>query len=398
MSERGLVVDRSGDAIELAFIEDGRLTDFWHRHPQAVTGAIFKARVVGIERAIDGAFLDLGQPAARPAFLLGREARPAARDRTPGAKRNSIERLVQVGQTLTVQGTREAQGDKGARVTTRLRIDGRVLGLATHDAANHVSPRVKRAQREPLLARLDELRPQGGLLARRLAGEVSDRMLADDYAALSAFAEQLSAAMGTGPVEPNLPLADAMIWQALDWPIDTIVVNDLGLATRIRRIIESLGEQAPELRVLQPPPGLFEQTGIAEQLERAGATELPLEGGARLIIEPTAACTAIDVDGGGLPALEANLAAAVEIGTQARLRNLGGTIIVDFIDMPTRPQRQRLEEALRKAFRNDPLPVQIYPLTALGIAQISRARRGDSPIAAKFRRCPHCGGQGRVLG
>lgn len=396
MSSNGLLVERVGDAIELAFVEDDRLVDFWHRHPKQVTGSIYRARVIGIERAIDGAFLELGRSDEQPAFLLGREASPFGRNRNPGDKKGSIDRILHVGQALLVQGTRETEADKGARVTARLRINGRFLGLAPHDTTNHVSSRIKGRQRDALMTRLDAIRPRGGLLARRLASEADDQTLRHECEALVAFADALSSDAPTGALAPFLPLVDEAIWQALDRPIDVILASDVGLVPRIRRILECIGKRAPELRVLGTKSPLFEQTGVAEEIERAGARVLELEGGGRLIIEPTAACTAIDVDGGGLPALDANIAAAAEIGLQARLRNLGGTIIVDFIDMPTKPQRQRLEEALRKAFRHDPLPVQIYPLTALGISQISRARRGASPIAARLRSCPQCAGQGVI--
>ena len=115
---------------------------------------------------------------------------------------------------------------------------------------------------------------------------------------------------------------------------------------------------------------------------------MPLPGGGRLLIEPTAACVAIDVDGGGRAPLDVDLAAAAEIARQVRLRNLGGTIIVDFVDLPTRPERQRLEEALRKAFRDDPAPLEIHPMSSLGIVQISRARRGAAagePVSGAMR-------------
>ena len=120
------------------------------------------------------------------------------------------------------------------------------------------------------------------------------------------------------------------------------------------------------------------------------------------------ACTAIDVDGGGRAALDVDLEAAAEIGLQLRLRNIGGTVIVDFVDLPTRPQRQRLEEALRKAVRGDPMPVQIYPMSPLGIVQLSRTRRGATPLIGspgshpgtkspgRTKPCPACAGRGTV--
>jgi ribonuclease G len=113
-------------------------------------------------------------------------------------------------------------------------------------------------------------------------------------------------------------------------------------------------------------------------------------------VEPTAACVAIDVDGEGRAALEVDIDAAFEIARLVRLRNLGGTIIVDFVDLPVRAQQQRLEAAIKKAFRDDPLPADVFPMSPLGVVQISRARRGRSLDALLARQCPCCDGAGHV--
>jgi ribonuclease E/ribonuclease G len=152
----------------------------------------------------------------------------------------------------------------------------------------------------------------------------------------------------------------------------------------------------PELELRDSGTSAFAATGVDEAIAEALAGEVPLDGGGRLLIQETAACVAIDVDGGGRPALDVNLVAAAEIGRLARLRNLGGTLIVDFVDLTGKAPRQRLDDAVRRAFRGDPLPVQTFPMSPLGIVQISRARRGASPLAAASRVCPACGGSGCV--
>ena len=172
-------------------------------------------------------------------------------------------------------------------------------------------------------------------------------------------------------------------------------VADLGLLMEIERLLAT-AETLPSwtLRRLASDEPAFAQTGVDVELEQALGQEVPLGRGGRLLIEPTAACVAIDVDGGGRAPLDVDLDASAEIARQVRLRNLGGTIIVDFVDLPSRPERQRLEEALRKAFRHDPAPIEIHQMSSLGIVQISRARRG-APLAARFRApCACCGGTG----
>jgi Rne/Rng family ribonuclease len=177
-----------------------------------------------------------------------------------------------------------------------------------------------------------------------------------------------------------------------------LVVADDAVAAEARRLLEALPEAVrPELEVLPGPETAFAATGVQAALAEAAAREVALPRGGRLIIEETAACVAIDVDSGGRPALEANLEAAAVIGRLVRLRNLGGTLIVDFVDLLGKGPRQRLEQALKRSFKGDPLPVQIYPVSPLGIVQISRAKRGGQPLRAIGQVCPTCGGSGRVM-
>jgi ribonuclease G len=142
----------------------------------------------------------------------------------------------------------------------------------------------------------------------------------------------------------------------------------------------------------------FEATGTAEQLEQALQPSVPLPGGGLLIIQPTAAFTAIDVNGGGRRALEANLGAAREIARQLRLRRIGGTAVVDFIDLPARAARARVLAALRDALAGDPAPVQAFGMSRLGLVEISRKRTGPSLAELLGRPCPTCDGAGTAPG
>ena len=165
----------------------------------------------------------------------------------------------------------------------------------------------------------------------------------------------------------------------MDPELRRIEIADEGLLARCRRLVEGpLRPHGLEIVRLEPGAGAFEQTEVAGEMEVALAPEVRLRGGGRIIIEPTWACVAVDVDGEGRAALDVDIEAANELARQVRLRNLGGTIVVDFVDLPTKAMRQRLEDALKRAFRGDPAPLQTYPMSPLGIVQISRARRGRS--------------------
>ena len=208
-----------------------------------------------------------------------------------------------------------------------------------------------------------------------------------------------SAGRKAGPLAWGPSALARLLWRALELAPVRLLLADDALKAEARRLLEALPETArPALEALAGKAGAFAQTGVDAALAEAVAREIPLPRGGRLIVEETAACVAIDVDGGGRPALEVDLEAAAVIGRLVRLRNLGGTLVVDFVDLAGKAHRQRLEDALRRAFKGDPLPVQIYPMSPLGIVQISRAKRGGHPLRALGRLCPTCGGSGWTAG
>ncbi len=397
-----LILDRLGDAVALAVVENDLLVDLWTQGggPEAVEDRLFLARVIGIEPAVDGAFLDHG--AGRPGFLAGKDAR----HRRGLAKGASIGRTVEVGEWLVVQGMRAAEGDKGARLTTDIRLAAAGLVYRPHGSDIQLGRGIAAREREAMALRgaglLEQAKLPGGLVLRRLAIEADDAALAQDLGRLGALWAKLDRLASAperraGPLDAGPSALARLLWRALDLAPVSLTVADDALKAEARRLVEVLPETArPELELFDSGSSAFARTGVDEAIAEALAGEVALEGGGRLLIQETAACVAIDVDGGGRPALEVNLAAAAEIGRLARLRNLGGTLIVDFVDLAGKAQRQRLDDAVRRAFRGDPLPVQTFPMSPLGVVQISRARRGASPLQAASRVCPACSGSGRT--
>ncbi|HET6468988.1 MAG TPA: ribonuclease E/G, partial [Geminicoccaceae bacterium] len=396
MSAR-LVVEDTGFGVRGALVQDGRLVELIDADADGewVTDGLFLARVTAVDHHLNAAYLDCGLGAS--GFLAAKDARHAA----GSEERRPIGRLVREGQRLIVQGLREGGDGKGPRFTTELRLFGFYLILRPHGRGVEASARLRGRAREELLARGQGLFGERGLTLRRLALGASDALLAAEAARLEERWRGLRHAAEKSGRPGRLAAGEHPLERLLrtvaDAGLAAVEVADPALFARARA---SLGDWLPEGKVelvrLEAGRGAFEQTGVAAEIGRALGVEVPLERGGRLLIQPTAACTAIDVDGEGRAALELDLEAAAEVGRQARLRNLGGTLIVDFVDLPTRPQRQRLEEALRKAFHGDPAPVQIYPMSPLGIVQIGRARRGRSLAELMGRACPACAGTGRV--
>ena len=371
----------------LALVEDDRLSEV--RDAREGTGRLELGRVTAIDRHLDAAFLDVGD--SDFVFLAAKDARHLKGVRAPAHK------LLREGERVIVQALRPAGDGKGRRVTTDIVLDGPSLAYRPFAQEPGVSPRARGRLRDDLMRRARDLFPSTGFTLRPAAAALDDAALAEAAERLKAQWRLIEAAAKRGGSLPRPHPLDGQFYRLLEHPIETIEAADPALYVRLGRLLDALPEEVrPELVRLDGNDA-FAAAGIDDDLALARAREVPINGGGRIIIERTAACVAIDVDGGGRDALGVDLAAAAEIGRQVRLRNLGGTLIVDFVDLPTKPQRQRLDEGLRRAFRHDPLPVQIYPMSPLGIVQIGRAKRGGSMLDPLSAVCPRCGGDGRVI-
>ncbi len=391
-----LVVEATGLGLRGALLEGGRPVEILEVDlvGGSVAEELLLGRVTAVDNRLNAAFLDIGQE--RPALLAAKDARFAAgaRERLP------IGRLVREGERLIVQGVREAVEDKGARVTTDLKLMGFHLLWRPYGPPPETGP-ARNAERESLRLRGETLFPGAGVTLRRHAAAVDDDVLRAELAGLrerwEAIRGEAAARRRPGRLEAGDQPLDRLLRAALDPALERVEIADPALLARARNLLGGpLAAHGLELVRLDPARSAFAQTGVAAELERVLAREIALPGGGRLIVEPTAAFVAVDVDGGGRPPLETDLAAAPELARILRLRNLGGTIVVDFVDLPARRDRQRLEQALARAFRDDPAPVQIHPMTVSGLVEIGRARRGRALDQTLTRPCPACDGSGRI--
>ena len=402
MSER-LVVEATGLGMRGALLRHDRLIDLLEVDAleAGVTDHLFLGQVQAVDQRLNAAFVDIGE--GPPAFLNAKDARHGR----GSAGREPITKLLHEGERLIVQGVREAEtaagalATKGPRVTADLKLYGFHLILRPHGRGAELAHKARGDERQRLLERGERLFPEAGVTLRGLAASVDDavlchehRMLAERWAAL---AEEARRRERPGRLRGFERPLERLLRGVLSPALKVIEVGDEVAASGLQHLLRGpLAPHGIELIKLDPTSPAFAQTEVAEALELALGREVPLVGGGRLIVEPVTAFTAIDVDGGGRTALEVDLAAAAEVARLARLRNLGGSIVVDFVDLPAKAHQQRLDAALRKAFRDDPLPVDIFPMSPLGIVQISRAKRGLGLDARLRRSCPTCDGTGRI--
>lgn len=358
-------------------------------------GEIRLGRVQRVDKGIDSAFVELGLE--RPALLPLRE---------------HDGRLAE-GDEVMVQVTRDGRDGKGARVTGRPLLPGRLLTFDAFRPGVKLSPGLADpgpAQRAAEIVR-GLCGPDDGFILRAAAPGASPEALAREAAALrQAWAEVIARRGGAKPAA-CLHRDDAVVSLLRDLiePLDEIVIDSRGGADALRTLLKSARPELEPIVTFQAArdwvPGLDE---IDEQIDAALDPEVTLAGGGSLVIEPGRTLTVIDVnsgaaaaDGGGRKAgerrfLEANLAAADEIARQLRLRNLGGIVVIDFIDLKQPPARARVIDALKAATANDPAPCWIGQMSRLGLVEMTRRRRGASLAEMLTRTCPTCEGGGRV--
>ncbi|MBK1838106.1 ribonuclease E/G [Azospirillum sp. YIM B02556] len=418
MSRLELLVDRDGPLTRAAVLADGRLTDLHidHADRPSLLGAVILGRVERIATGLNGAFVDLGDglsgglsgllPAAdvrRP--VLDDDAphsRPHSHSNRPGAKPAPIGALLRTGQPVLVQVKADATGSKGPSLTMDITLPGRFLVHAPLGRDIAVSKRLGSGpERAALAQRIEQLVTGAGWILRAGAARMPDELLAAESEALHLQWRAIrdDARAGAAPrllhPGPDAPTR-ALIEQGAAVPA-AILVDDPAPAGGIRigdgLLLSGLrdwcGRHAPDLLprlgAHRESQRLFDLRDLDGAIAELLDVRVPLPLGGSLVIERTEALTVVDVNAGerGNP-LEVNLDAAAEIARQLRLRNVGGIVVVDFVNMRSRGDAERVLAALSQAVESDPVQTQVYGMSKLGLVELTRARRG-TPLAALLR-------------
>jgi len=387
---------------------------------RGLVGNIYLGKVVRVLPGMQSAFIDIGLE--RTAFLhvadlWQRQAIPVAADSSdaPSPAAQPIEKLIYEGQTLMVQVLKDPINTKGARLTTQISLAGRMLVHLPQDDHIGISQKIEGAElRQTLRERMAALlavEPGGsqGFIVRTNAEDASDEELAEDIAYLRKTWRAIQQrAHESGP--------PALIYQELSLAQRVLrdLVSDATRAVQIdsRENYELLRAFAAEymprvvdrLQLYRGERPLFETANVDEEIERALGRRVDLKSGGYLIIDQTEAMTTIDVNTGGFVGARnfddtiyrTNLEATQAIARQLRLRNLGGIIIIDFIDMHNPQHRATVLDELRRALSRDKVKVTISGFSQLGLVELTRKRTRDSLAHMLLEPCPTCGGLGQV--
>ncbi|MDK9703488.1 MAG: ribonuclease G [Sulfuritalea sp.] len=380
---------------------------------RGIVGNVYLGRVVRVLPGMQSAFIEIGLE--RTAFLHVADiwsARPANNGNGAHELR-PIERVLSEGQSLMVQVQKDPIGTKGARLTTQISIAGRLLVHLPEDNHIGVSQRIgEEAEREKLRARIQALLPPdqpGGYILRTVAADASDEELAADIAYLRRIWREIkSRSVGALPpavLHQDLTLGQRVLRDLVSTDTTGVIIdsreNFQKLQIFAREYVPQVSDRLIHYTGERP---LFDLHGVEDEIQKALARRVDLKSGGYLIFDQTEAMTTVDVNTGGYVGsrnfddtiFKTNLEAAQTIARQLRLRNLGGIIIADFIDMEDEEHRAAVLAEFNKALAKDHTRITVSGFTQLGLIELTRKRTRESLAQVLCELCPTCGGRGEV--
>ena len=410
--KRMLVNATQPEEVRVALVDGQKLydLDIENRNYEQKKGNIYKARITRVEPSLEAAFVDFG--ADRHGFLPLKEVAPANFKRPPREGRQSIRDVLREGQELVVQVDKEERGNKGAALTTFLSIAARYLVLMPNNPrAGGVSRRIDGQNRDSVRETLADLDiPDGMGVIVRTAGV--DRAAADLQWDLD-YLLQLHQSIQTAASELKAP---ALLYQennvivrtvrdCLRRDIGEVLIDGREAYEQAREFIDPvMPAYQGRIKFYDDPIPLFSRYQVESQIETAFQHEVKLQSGGSVVIDPTEALVSIDINSARATkgadieetALNTNLEAAEEIGRQLRLRDVGGLIVIDFIDMVAAKNQRAVEAKMREALQADRARVQLGRISRFGLMELSRQRLRPSLDELTTEICPRCSGQGRI--
>ena len=408
MSEE-ILINVTPQETRVAVMQQGAVQDL-HIERGSNHGIVSNVYFGKIKRVLPGmqsAFVDIGLE--RSAFL---HVADIWENSLNGDAAKPIEKILFEGQNLLVQVIKDPIGSKGARLSTQLSIAGRLLVFLPQETHIGVSQRISEEQRDALRARLQAVLPpehQGGYIIRTVAEASTEPDFAADIAYLEKLWGNLQAAAKTASAPQllyqELDISLRVLRDFVSQDITRILVDSRSTHQRMLEFAQAYNTIAAER--LEHYPGtrpLFDLYGVEEEIERALSRRVDLKSGGYLIIDQTEAMTTVDVNTGGFVGLrnfddtlfKTNLEATQAIARQLRLRNLGGIIICDFIDMDSQEHRDAVLDEFKKALARGHTRISVNDFSSLGLVERTRKRTRESLAHVLCEPCPTCQGRGEV--
>jgi ribonuclease G len=424
-----MVINTASHETRIALIENGTIAELYieRSRVKGIVGNIYKGKVVRVLPGMQAAFVDIGLEKA--AFLYVADVFDAMeeyeslmdgngkKDEQPEGERadlhplHPIEDLLQEGQELLVQISKEPIGTKGARITAHISLPGRhLVYMPTVDHVG-ISRRIEdEAERERLKEIVDRIKPPGGgFIVRTVSeGKSEEDLDADMHYLTKLWDGILKRNENAHPpflIHSDLEVTQKVVRDILTESVNRIVVDSKPEHDRIVQFISTfMPKMKYSIELYDEEEPIFDHFGLEVEISRALGRKVWLKSGGYIIIEQTEALTAVDVNTGRFVGkhnledtiLKTNLEAVKEIAYQLRLRNIGGIIIIDFIDMEKEVNREKVFTALEEALKSDKSKTNILKISELGLVEMTRKRVRESIGQMMCEACPYCEGRGYV--
>ena len=411
ITDKLMVITEHGDRDQIAVLEENVLVQHYvtRRGAHSMVGNVYLGRIQNVLPGMEAAFVDIGR--GRNGVLYAGEVNYAPED-LEGGRPPRIEKVLKSGQAVMVQVTKDPMGGKGARLTAQISLPGRFLVLAPDQDVSGISRRLSEDARKRLKTILNKLRPkEHGVIVRTAAEGATEEEITHDLKRLLDLWDQIQRA-------GKKAKAPAVLYEEPELTLR--VVRDLftdeefrGLVTDSRqvhdKVMSYVQDIAPDLAskvtLHRGPLPAFEEHRVVEQIHKALDRKVWLPSGGYLIIEQTEAMTIVDVNTGkatGKTNLEetvltTNLEAAKEVARQLRLRDIGGIIVIDFIDLLLEQNKRKVEDTMRESLAIDKTRSQVFEIGPLGLMQVTRKRVSEGLVGAFSETCPTCEGRGIIV-
>jgi len=420
-----LLINVTKQECRVALLEGGQVVEFYieREGDASFVGNIYKGRVVKVLKGMQACFIDIGLDKA--AFLYVDDIRGGIKELYPflegdeetefisklDFKDASIEELVQQGQEILVQVAKDPIGTKGARVTSRITLPGRYVVLMPGMEHIGVSRKIEDEEKRKQLKELaTKIKPTGfGLIMRTVSEDASEEEIKRDIDFLLLLWDNIQKKKdkvhAPSLIHSEFDLVLRSLRDFMNQNVDRLIIDNYNEWIRLKEFAQIYFPRiADKIELFEGDEPIFDAFGVEVDLDRSLERKVWLKSGGYIVIDQTEAMTVIDVNTGKFVGkenledtiLRTNLEAVKEIAYQIRLRNLGGIILIDFIDMEKDENKQKVINAMAEAMKKDRAKTTIYNITDLGIVQMTRKRTRESLEHILCDSCPYCEGKGRV--
>ena len=430
--KKQIVINHTKHEIRIALVENSIVTEIFYERVKnkSVVGNIYKGKILKVLPGMESAFIDIGLEKA--AFLYVDDIRndslqedydPDSEDQSNSngnngqptrdrSKKQNISSLIQEGQDIMVQVSKGPIGTKGARVTCNVTIPGRNLVFMPHVNNVGVSRQIRdERERSRLRKIVSSSKPDdAGFIVRTVASERSEDEFKNDIEYLTSnwadvekkFRTYRSPAM----LYEDLNLTFRTIRDMLSHAVDSFIIDDEYEYEKIKKYLTTyLPQYANKLKYFRHKASIFDAFGVTKEIDRALSRKVWLKSGGHLVFDQAEALTAVDVNTGRFTGsnshedtiLTTNVEASIEIVHQLKLRDIGGIIIIDFIDMEAMENRQKVYNTLKRELKRDKARTKVLPISEIGLVEMTRKRNREN--LGRFLRtvCPYCDGTARIV-